>query len=134
MNGSRDGTHPVLALSTASVILAALHPFRMIFLPFSLQEFIYILMSSLAWIGFSVESFRSTVDCGDISVRVFLQCFSDSVYKIAAEVTLLYLLDRCVSCVMFFGTVTTFMFSFSSSRMTLSVLCALNASHISNAF
>ena len=60
--GSRVGMRPFLALSTASVIPAAFHPFKMIFLPFSPCRNSYILISSLAWIDFSVDSFRTSED------------------------------------------------------------------------
>ena len=101
--GSRVGMRPFLALSTASVIPAAFHPFKMIFLPFSPCRNSYILISSLAWIGFSVESFRST----SIVVHIFL---TDAFVGRS---------KGCNRWVRFFGTATTFMFSLTSSLKTL---------------
>ena len=102
--GSRVGMRPFLALSTASVIPAAFYPFKMTFLPFSPCRNSYtLILSSLAWIGFSVESFRST----SIVVHIFL---TDAFVGRS---------KGCNRWVRFFGTATTFMFSLTSSLKTL---------------
>ena len=76
---SRDGMHPDLALSTATVILQ-----------FSIHSGWYSSPSRLAgihiysWVAWQCWKLQVFLDCCDISVQVFLQYFSDRHFRARA--------------------------------------------------